>query len=168
MEFELRPWRLSDAEAHAAFFNNPRIHCWLRDGIPYPYTVEDAEKRIMYLTSFPPEKGREYCIAVDGKAVGTIGYTIGENISSHNAEIGYYISEEYWGKGIASQALKRVCDEIFATTDIVRITAEVFEGNNGSCRVLEKAGFTREAVLRKAVCKYNRFLNLNLFALLKE
>ena len=141
MEFSLRKWRLSDAKELAAALNNRHILNNLRDGLPFPYTERDARDYIIATLSANENDTFAYAITVDDRAVGSIGAFRQGNIHRQTAELGYYLAEEYWGQGIMSAAIRRLCDTIFQTTDILRIYAEPFSYNAGSRRALEKAGF---------------------------
>ena len=109
-----------------------------------------------------------FAIAVDGKAVGGIGFHPGKDVGRRTAEIGYWLGEPYWGRGIVSEALRAVTEHAFAKHDLVRLQAHVFEWNTASARVLEKAGYTREARLRKSVTKEGRTVDSYLYALVRE
>lgn len=100
--------------------------------------------------------------------VGSIGVFRRENIHFRTAEIGYYIAESHWGKGIGTNALKQICQKVFETTDIVRIFAEPFSDNLASCHILEKAGFQREGTLRKNAIKNGQFKDMQMYALIKD
>ena len=164
---ELREWKENDAEALSALLNNKRILDNLRDGLPYPYTKKDA---LWYIKScLNADKDKQFCFAIiyNGEVVGSIGLFRQENIHFKTAELGYYIGVEYWGKGITTEAVRLACKHVFDSTDIVRIYAEPFADNIGSCRVLEKNGFVPEGVLRKNAFKNDTFRDMKLYALVK-
>lgn len=153
IQFKLRPWKKSDAPSVARYANNEKIARNLRDGFPYPYTLADAEAFIGVALS-----GKEgihlYAIDINGEAVGSIGATIGTDIYRINAEIGYWLAEEYWGEGIITKAISQLTSIIFDTyPDIIRVYAEPFADNRASAKALEKAGFRLEATFRKNVIK---------------
>lgn len=166
MECKIREWRLTDAQSLALALNNERVQANLRDGIPLPYTVQDAEAYINRVLD--DDNAYMFAITVDDLAIGSIGAIRKENIHSRTAEMGYYIGEPHWGRGLMTSAVKQVCDLIFATTDIVRIFAVPFSYNEASCRVLEKAGFVREGVMRKNAYKRGQFLDTILYARVKD
>lgn len=166
MECKIREWRLTDAQLLALALNNERVQANLRDGIPLPYTVQDAEAYINRVLD--DDNAYMFAITVDDLAIGSIGAIRKENIHSRTAEMGYYIGEPHWGRGLMTSAVKQVCDLIFATTDIVRIFAVPFSYNEASCRVLEKAGFVREGVMRKNAYKRGQFLDTILYARVKD
>lgn len=168
MEFQLRPWRMEDAEDVAMAANNPRIAANLRDVFPYPYALEDARS---YLESCVQNQGKGQltrAIVVQGKAAGSIGLFVGQDVYRRSAEIGYWLAEEYWGKGIMSQAVSLLCREGFEAFDLARIYAEPFARNAGSRRVLEKAGFSLEGVMRKGVVKNGQLQDYCMYGLLRE
>jgi RimJ/RimL family protein N-acetyltransferase len=102
---------------------------------------------------------RNFCIDVDGEVAGGIGVVFQPDIYKRNIEIGYYVAEEYWGKGIGTEAVRLIVDHLFDTTDCVRIYAEVFAHNLASMAVLRKNGFKLEAIHHKAIFKNNELLD---------
>lgn len=165
---QIRKWNMIDASNLAELLNNKKIMDNLRDGLPFPYTVKDAEEFIAAMLSADEEKTFAFAITIDDKAVGSIGVFRCENIHFRTAEMGYYIGEPYWGKGIMTSAVRQTCQYIFENTDIIRIFAEPFGSNTASCRVLEKAGFQLEGLLRKNAVKNGRVLDMKMYALVKE
>lgn len=155
----LRAWQLSDAKDFAAALSDKNVLNNLRDGLPYPYTEKDAEDYINAMLSADPEDTFAYAICIDGKAVGSIGAFRQSNIHVRTAELGYYVAEEYWGCGIMTDAVRQLCDRIFDETDILRIFAEPFAFNTGSRRVLEKAGFQLEGILKNNAFKNGKVLH---------
>ena len=105
---------------------------------------------------------------LDGKVIGSIGAFRQENIHKHTAELGYYIAEEHWGKGIMTEAVKQLCDYVFSHTDMIRIYAEPFAYNIGSQRVLEKAGFQYEGTLRNNAVKNGKILDMKMYSILRD
>ncbi|MBS6464228.1 MAG: GNAT family N-acetyltransferase [Firmicutes bacterium] len=168
MECTLRAWKPEDKEKLAELLNNQNILNNLRDGIPFPYTAEDAEHFIRSMLSADKTQTFAFAITANGETVGSIGAFRGNNIHACTAELGYYIGERFWGKGIATCAVKQICDYIFKNTDIIRIFAEPFARNAASCRVLEKAGFQYEGTLRNNAVKNGSVLDMKLYAILKE
>jgi [ribosomal protein S5]-alanine N-acetyltransferase len=150
----VRSWRRRDAPSVARHANNYQIWRNVRDRFPHPYTLMDAEEWVRYAGRESPEQS--WAIAVDDEAVGGVGLVAQEDIHRRTAEIGYWLGEAFWGRGIMTEAVRAVTDYAFETFDIVRIYAGVFETNLASMRVLEKAGYTFEARLRKAVTKEGR------------
>ena len=168
LELELRPWRRSDAADAARYADNPRVAENLRDIFPSPYALADAEAFITACLEAGDQGQLCRAIAVDGAAVGGISVTAGSDVYRRDAELGYWLGEPFWGRGIMTEAVRRICREAFERLDIVRIHAAVYARNGASCRVLEKAGFTREGVLRRSVYKNGEVLDACLYALLRE
>lgn len=165
---EIRQWKPSDANDLAKALSNPNVIDNLRDGIPYPYTESDAADYINAMLSRDKNTTFAFAVCYDGKAVGSIGAFRQSNIHKFTAELGYYVSEEYWGKGIATEAVKLICRHVFDNTDIIRIFAEPFAHNTASCRVLEKAGFKLEGTLRSNAVKCGRITDMKMYSLLKK
>lgn len=168
MECTIRRWKLEEAQDLAAALNNKKILDNLRDGLPYPYTTEDAEAFISMMLHADTEKTFAFAITVDDKAIGSIGVFRKDNIHSRTAEMGYYIAEPYWGQGIGTSAVRQTCDYIFQNTDIIRIFAEPFAFNTASCRILEKSGFEYEGTLRKNAVKNGVILDMKLYSRIKD
>ena len=168
MKCRIRKWELSDAKDLAAALSNKKVQDNLRDGLPYPYTVQDGKEFISAMLSADKNETFAFAIMVDDKVVGSIGIFRQGNIHSQTAELGYYIAEEYWGKGIMTEAVKQICEYVFGDSDIIRIYAEPFAYNIASCRVLEKAGFQYEGTLRSNAVKNSKVIDMKMYSLLKE
>lgn len=168
MNCEIRKWNLCDAADLAAALSNKKILDNLRDGLPYPYTERDGEEYISAMLSADENEVFAFAITVDGKAVGSIGAFRQGNIHRQTAELGYYLAEEYWGRGLMTEAVMQICRYVFEKSDIIRIFAEPFAHNAASCRVLEKAGFRYEGTLRSNAVKNGRVVDMKMYALLKE
>jgi len=168
MNIAIRSWRPEDAQNIAAALNNKKVQDNLRDGIPFPYTVADAQSYISAMLSADPGATYAWAITVDDIAVGSIGVFRKDNVHRLTAEMGYYVAEEYWGKGITTQAVKQACRYIFENTDIVRIFADPLAFNTASCRVLEKAGFAYEGTLRHNAVKNGWLVDMKMYAIIKE
>ena len=168
MKISIRTWKQTDAKALSDALSNKKILNNLRDGLPYPYTKEDALDYINLILSSDPNNTFAYAIDVDGVAVGSIGAFRQENIHYRTAEVGYYLAEEYWGKGIMTEAVRLLCSEVFAKTDIIRIYAEPFAYNTGSRRVLEKAGFQFEGIMKCNAVKNGQILDMALYAITRH
>lgn len=167
MKCKIRKWKLSDAADLASALSNIKIHDNLRDGLPYPYTEQDGADFISAMLSEDENQTFAFAITVDNKAIGSIGVFRQGNIHKQTAELGYYIAEEYWGKGIMTEAVKQVCEYVFGKSDIIRIYAEPFAYNAASCRVLEKAGFHYEGTLRSNAVKNGNVIDMKMYSLLK-
>ncbi len=168
MKCRIRKWELSDAKDLAAALSNKKVQDNLRDGLPYPYTEQDGKEFISAMLSADENETFAFAIMVDDKVVGSIGIFRQGNIHSQTAELGYYIAEEYWGKGIMTEAVKQICEYVFANSDIIRIYAEPFAYNIASCRALEKAGFQYEGTLRSNAVKNGKVIDMKMYSLLKE
>ncbi len=168
MECKIREWQIEDAENLASVINNKKIQDNLRDGLPYPYTVENAKEYITSMLSADKDETYAFAITVDDKAIGSIGVFRCNNIHFRSGEMGYYIAESYWGKGIGTSAVRQTCKYIFDHTNIIRIFAEPFAYNMASCHILEKAGFQCEGILRKNAIKNGVILDMKMYALIKE
>jgi [ribosomal protein S5]-alanine N-acetyltransferase len=158
----LRDWRLDDVESLAKHANNRRVSINLRDRFPYPYRIEDARNFIERAINDRQEKS--HCIEIDGFAVGGIGITIGEDVYRLSAEMGYWLAEEFWGQGIMSEVVPAFVNYCFEKFSLKRIYATTYSNNVASARVLEKAGFLREGLLRKNVIKDGQILDSLLYA----
>lgn len=141
MNCKIRKWKLTDAKDIAIALSNKKIQDNLRDGLPYPYSEQDGIDFISSMLSANEDETFAFAITLDDKVIGSIGVFRQQNIHRQTAEMGYYIAEEYWGKGIMTDAVKQICEYVFKNSDILRIYAEPFAYNTGSCRVLEKQVF---------------------------
>lgn len=164
--FLLREWRLEDAVSLAKNISNINIWNNVRDGLPYPYTERNAEEYLHVVGEKPYVQ--DLAIVIDNEAVGGIGFIPLCDVERYSAEIGYWLGEDYWNRGIMSEAIRQVVEYVFRETDIIRLFASVYEYNPASMRVLEKAGFTRQAVLRKAAVKNGKVIDMHYFDLVKE
>lgn len=147
----LRPLRLADAKRLAQLANNEKISRNLRDGFPHPYTEEDAENFLQKFTNQNPVTF--FGIDYNDEYVGNISLVPGQDVYRKSAEIGYFIGEPYWNKGIVTTAVNLITAYGFNHLDIIRIHTGVFEYNEASMHVLEKCGFVKEGVFRKSVLK---------------
>ena len=168
MTCRIRKWELSDAKDLAAALSNKKVQDNLRDGLPYPYTEQDGKEFISAMLSADENETFAFAITVDDMVIGSIGIFRQGNIHRQTAELGYYIAEEYWGKGIMTEAVKQICEYVFANSDIIRIYAEPFAYNIASCRVLEKVGFQYEGTLRSNAVKNSKVIDMKMYSLLKE
>lgn len=150
----VRPWRMEDAESVVRHANNINVARQLRDRFPHPYARANANGFLKAATSAPEPSN--LAIDVGGEAIGAIGYVPGIDVERFSAEIGYWLGEPYWGRGIATEALLLVTAHVFDSLNMLRLFALPFADNSGSIRVLEKAGYLREAVLRSSSVKYGQ------------
>lgn len=162
----VRSWQWGDEKSLVKHANNRNVWLRLRDRFPHPYTHDDAINWLQVVHSSLPETN--FAITVEGKAVGGIGFTLGTDIERHSAEIGYWLGEMHWGKGITTRALQLVTHHAFEIHPLLRIFALPFGDNLASQRVLEKVGYVREGVLRHSAVKDGRILDHVMYALLRE
>jgi [ribosomal protein S5]-alanine N-acetyltransferase len=148
---DVRSWRTSDAESLLRHADNRNIWLNLRDAFPHPYTKHDARAYIRSVRERTPET--TFAIAVDDEAVGSIGFVLRTDVERVSAEIGYWLAESFWGRGITTEALVALTKYAVATHGLTRIYALPFAWNVASCRVLEKAGYVLEARLRRSAIK---------------
>jgi RimJ/RimL family protein N-acetyltransferase len=167
MNVTIRLWQLSDAAALAALISNKKVQDNLRDGIPYPYLEKDGEEYISSMLNAADGSMFAFAIIVDEKVAGSIGAFRQANIHRRSAEMGYYIGEDYWGKGICTEAVRLACQHVFENSDIIRIYAEPFAYNSASCRVLEKAGFQFEGTLRSNAVKNGKIIDMRMYSIIK-
>jgi len=157
---ELRSFNESDIDPIAIYANNVNVTRYMASRMPYPYTKQDA---IWWVESGNKEQGLNYAIDLGGKCVGVVGVRFGELELQYSAEIGYWIAEDHWGKGIGTEAISKMTDYVFSEAKIVRLSAPVYSPNLASMRVLEKCGYTLEAVHQKAVYKNDQFMDEHIF-----
>jgi [ribosomal protein S5]-alanine N-acetyltransferase len=166
MEFKIRPWTQSDITSLVKYANNFNIAKNLTNKFPHPYSEEDGAAFIEFASSGDPI--HIFCIEVAGEAVGGIGIHPQGDIFSKNAELGYWLAEPFWGKGIISKAIPQVVDHAFNTYDITRIYARPFGTNHASQKVLEKNNFILEGRFEKTIFKNGEFLDELVYAIRKE
>lgn len=162
----LRPWREGDEPALVKYANNRNVWINLKDLFPHPYTMEDAEAWVQSQKDQDPPTN--FAIANADEAIGAIGLRLQSDIYKRSAEVGYWLGEPFWGRGIATHAVRAMTEYAFEQFDLVRLYATVKEWNPASARVLEKCGFTREARLRKSATKDGQTGDLFLYALVRE
>jgi RimJ/RimL family protein N-acetyltransferase len=161
--FTLRGWKESDIPALQRNADNPNISAFLLDRFPYPYTTDDAVWWVNLMLKQDPFLN--FVIDVDGELDGGIGIELREDVYRKCALIGYWLGENYWGRGIMPEAVKLVVEYAFANFDIHRFQAGVFGNNPRSMRVLEKAGFVKEGILKNAIVKNGMVLDEHVYAL---
>ena len=147
----VRSWREGDAPSMASYANNRRVWINLRDRFPHPYTTRDGRAFLRHAAEQQPESA--FAIALQGEAVGGIGFQLQPDVERVSAEIGYWLGEPFWGRGIATDALVALTAYAITTHGLTRVYAVPFAWNTASCRVLEKAGYTLEARLRRSAIK---------------
>lgn len=165
-EWMIRSYQTEDAESLARSANNRSVWRNLNDYFPHPYTLEDAHGWIALTKQESPEQN--FAIGDESQVIGGIGLKLRNDVFRRSAEIGYWLAEPHWGQGIATAALLALTDYAFERFDLVRIDAGVFEWNPASCRVLEKAGYEREARLRRSVFKDGLIIDRLIYARLRD
>ncbi|HKS09482.1 MAG TPA: GNAT family protein [Pyrinomonadaceae bacterium] len=161
----VRSWEWRDRDSIVRHANNRNVWINLRDRFPHPYTSGDARRWLDMVVDQKPESN--FAIAIANEAVGGIGFTVQPDVGRRSAEIGYWLSEEFWGRGITTEALIAVTDYAFSHYDVCRLFAHVFDWNGASARVLEKAGYTFEGRLRKSVTKDGQTIDQLMYAIIR-
>jgi [ribosomal protein S5]-alanine N-acetyltransferase len=163
MEYKLRPWALEDLDSLVKYANNYEIAKNMTDQFPHPYSVEAGKTFLSFVTK--ATQPNILAIEVNGEAAGGIGIHPQSDIQRKNAELGYWLAEPYWGKGIITKAILQMVDYGFQHWDIDRIFARPFGTNIGSQRVLEKAGFLLEARFEKTLFKNGMYVDELVYAI---
>lgn len=161
----IRSWRPDDAASLAEQFNNIAIWNNIRDAVPYPYTLDDATEYIASTRRKPYPQ--DFAIEIEGKAVGGLGFDPGTDVERFNAQLGYWIGESFWNRGILSDAVQVIADYIFSHTALTRIFAHVYAYNKASMRVLGKAKFRKVGVMQRAAFKNDGYIDVHVYELLK-
>ena len=162
----VRSWEADDLDALVRQLNNLRIWIWMADRIPHPYTVADGEHWLEYVAQQRPET--HFAIESGGEVVGGIGFMVGSDIARCSAEIGYWLGEAFWGRGIATAALRGVTRYAVETLGLARIFATPFSGNRASQRVLEKAGYSLEGTSKRSAIKNGQILDQLVYAFVPD
>lgn len=162
----LRALRGEDAASLARNADNPKIARYLRDRFPHPYSRADAVRFLEYV-----QQTQQECVAciemVEGEAAGAIGVQFRSDVERCSAELGYWLGEKFWGRGVMTAAIRSFADWVMPRFELTRLYAEVFAENPASGRVLEKCGFARVGVLRKAAIKYGEHHDYVLYDLVR-
>ena len=163
---EVRSWESRDVDSIVEHANNREIWLSLRDRFPYPYRRSNAQTFIRASRRLTPECN--FAIAVDGKAVGGIGFHLQGDVERVSAEIGYWLGQPFWGRGITTEALVSLTKYVITTHGLTRVFALPFAFNTASCRVLEKAGYVLEARLRRSAIKDGRIVDQMQYAFIVD
>lgn len=161
----LRALADADKKALATLANNKKVWDNVRDILPHPYSEKDAEWFIDFLKKEDPRM--TFAIEFNGEFCGMIGLTPQPDVYKKTAEIGYWIGEPFWGKGIATRALKLLTEYGLNQLDFIRIHTGVFEYNTASMRVLEKNGYEKEGIFKKSVFKNGKIWDEHRFSRVK-
>jgi ribosomal-protein-alanine N-acetyltransferase len=162
----VRPWRVGDLGALVRHANNLNVARQLRDRFPHPYTVGDARRFLEAVSGVRPIT--TFAIQVGDEAAGGIGFSPGTDVERYSAEIGYWLAEPLWGRGIAPEALQLVSSYAFSECHVLRLFALPFADNLRSLRVLEKAGYTREGILRASSVKFGEPKDQAVYSLIND
>lgn len=162
----LRPLELSDASQLATLANNKNIWDNLRDYIPFPYSVHDAESFITQTKQENPKQN--FGIEYKGEICGVIGVITQNDVYRKTAEIGYWIGEPYWGKGIATKAIALITHYGFEQLALIRIHAGVFEYNISSMKVLEKNGYKKDGIFKNAIIKNEKIYDEHRYYIVRD
>jgi len=161
-DLRVRSWRKNDLDALVRYANNPTIAANLRDQFPHPYTRSAGAAYLAEVRSAEIETS--FAVEYADEAVGGIGFKLGADIARLSAEMGYWLGEPYWGRGLTTRAVLATSEWAFENYKLTRIFAMASSHNLGSMRVLEKAGFEREGILRRSAVKNGIILNQVLYA----
>ena len=164
-EWCIRSFTAADAESIVKYANNGRISINLRDRFPFPYTRADADAFLQAAWAQRPES--DFAIASAREVIGGVGFHRQSDVYRLSAELGYWVGEPFWGRGIATQAVRALSEWVFTTTPVVRLYAHVFAWNPASARVLEKAGFMLEGRMRRSVIKDGQIIDQLVYALVR-
>ena len=161
----LRPLNDKDKEDLAQLANNKKVWDNLRDIMPFPYTIDNASFFINMTKQENPQM--TFAIEYEGHLSGVIGLVPQQDVYKKTAEIGYWIGEPFWNKGIATNAVNLITEYGLGQLDLVRIHTGVFEYNTASMKVLEKCGYKKEGVFEKAVIKNGQVWNEHRYSKIK-
>ena len=165
-KWEIRSLTMGDVPSIARYADNLQVSANMRDTFPSPYTLSDAEAWVGFAMGQDPEVS--FAIASPKEAIGGIGLRLQEDVHRRSAEVGYWLGELFWGRGIATAALKALSEYAFAEFSPVRLYGYVYESNPASCRVMEKAGFVFEGCLRRSIFKRGRIMDQFLYARVRD
>lgn len=162
----IRPWAARDEDALCRYGSSRAIWLNMRDGFPHPFNPQAARD---FLERAAAQAPTMFCaLATPQEAIGGIGISPGSDVHRLTGELGYWLAEPYWGRGIMSEAVRAFCTYAFEQFHLVRIYAEPYAANPASARVLEKAGFQLEAILRSNVVKDGKILDQCLYARIND
>ena len=164
--YMVRDWLKEDAEAIAKYANNRNIWINMRDLFPFPYKFSDA-KAFLEMAIKPGPK-TFFAIATAGEAIGGIGLNLQKDVHRYTAELGYWLAESFWCRGIMTKAVEGFSRFAFDAYDLHRLYATPYAYNEASIRVLEKSGFVKEGLLRANAFKDGRVVDQYIYARLKD
>lgn len=164
-DLRIRSWRRDDLDALLRYANNAKIAANLRDQFPHPYTRRDALDYLNYARAM--DVPTSFAVEHNDEAIGGIGFKLGIDIARLSVEIGYWLAEPFWGRGLMTRAVSASSDWAFDNYQVIRIFATAFSHNVASMRVLEKAGFEREGILRRSAIKNGAVVDQVMYAKLR-
>jgi ribosomal-protein-alanine N-acetyltransferase len=161
-QFTLRHWQLADAPALQKHADNPKVPANLLDRFPSPYSLADAEAFINVMVN--KLTVTNFAIEINGEVAGGIGLDFRDDVYRKSPLIGYWLSEQYWGHGIMTEAVKLVTQYAFTYFDAICVLAFIFDRNAASKRVLERAGYTQQGVIKQSVIKAGEVMDEHIYA----
>jgi RimJ/RimL family protein N-acetyltransferase len=161
----IRPWASTDAESLHRHANNRHVSMQLRDRFPFPYELQHARAFLAWIAQQPSPT--VWAIEVNQEAAGGIGLELHSDVERVSAEIGYWLGESLWGRGIVTEALTAVTKAAFERYELTRIYAVPFADHEASVRVLEKAGYLREGRMKHSAIKDGKIRDQFLYAAYK-
>jgi ribosomal-protein-alanine N-acetyltransferase len=160
-QFILRNLRREDAPSLQKHADNPNVPAYLLDRFPSPYSLADAEAFIGLMLN--QLTVTNFAIEINGEVAGGIGLEFRADVYRKSPLIGYWLSEQYWGRGVMTEAVKLITDYAFTHFDTICVMAFVFGKNRGSMRVLEKAGYVQQGVLKQSVIKGGEVMDEHIY-----
>ncbi len=160
----LRKITPNDLDALVKYANNSNVHLYTSNKFPYPYLKEHGEEFIEFATN--NLMSDILVIDVDGEFIGGCGIHFKEDLQSKNAELGYWLAEPFWGKGIITSVIKQRIEDAFIKHKVHRLYASVFDENIASQKALLKCGFTLEAILKQAIYKNGKFYDDHIYSII--
>ncbi|WP_374950399.1 GNAT family N-acetyltransferase [Mucilaginibacter sp.] len=159
--FRLRRWQRDDAKELQRLADNPKIAANLYNRFPSPYTLADAAFFINLKIDEDPITS--FVIEIGGRFAGTIGIEFRADVFERSPVIGYWLGEDFWGRGVMTEATKLMTDYAFNQFDIICLQTGVFSWNPSSMRVLEKAGYEKQGILKGVVFKNGQILDEHIY-----
>lgn len=161
----LRKWQRGDEDCLVKHADNIEVAKFLKDNFPTPYTFADA----LQWVKFANRNINSYNLAItlNNEVIGAIGVEKQQDVYRKSAELGYWLSEEYWNKGIMTNVVKEMVELAFQNFNIVRLYAYVFSENQASAAVLEKAGFQLESVQKAAIYKNGKIMDQMIYTIVR-
>lgn len=156
----------ADADDLVLRANHPEVVKYALDSFPHPYSVYDAREYLAMVKAQQPRT--HYALTMDDKLIGGFSIERGSDIERRSAVITYWLGTKFWSRGIATTVVNGVSKYVFGQTDIVRLSARVFDGNHASEKMLKKCGFVKEGIMRKSIFKRGIFMDGHLYAKIKE